>query len=295
VIIAPSGILHYLPFEVLLTDTVAAQRPDLRFADLPYLLRQVDVSYIPSVSALARLRGTAADASPSSRSALLLVGDPLQPNADQLSVMARLVLGDEAAPLTYASEEMNQIRAMVGGQDSRILQGTSATAANVQLAGQTGPYRFVHFTVHGVFNERRPQYSGLLLSRDVQHAHDGFVTTGEVFGWNLECDQVVLSACASALGEHIGGEGLVGLTRGLLFAGARSVVSALWDVSGQVSWLFMSEFYRELAGQDGKDRAHCLAAAKRRMITGAVDSAALDVVLAHPFCWAAFVMSGDSR
>jgi len=121
------------------------------------------------------------------------------------------------------------------------------------------------------------------------------MTTNEVFGLALDCDQVVLSACASALGEHVTGEGLVGLTRGFLFAGARSVVAALWDVSSLSTTAFMLDFYGQLAATPDGDRAHALAEAKRRLIRGQIGEPPPGVTFAHPYFWSAFVLTGDGR
>ena len=93
--------------------------------------------------------------------------------------------------------------------------------------------RFIHFTTHGLFNSKRPLYSGLVLEPGFES--DGFLTVNEIFGLDLDCDQVVLSACSSGLGKQISGEGLVGMTRAFLYAGAGSVMAALWDVTGSAT------------------------------------------------------------
>jgi CHAT domain-containing protein len=140
---------------------------------------------------------------------------------------------------------------------------------------------------HGLFNEARPRYSGLVLSPDPASGDDGFLSISEVLALDLDCDQVVLSACASALGPHVSGEGRVGLTRSFIFAGARSVVSALWDVSGQETARFLALYYARL-GAGGADRDEALAAAKRAMWAEGAEG----VDPAHPAFWAAFVLSG---
>lgn len=296
VIIAPSGILHYLPFEVLPVAEVAAGDLEQGFARLPYLALSADVVYVPSVSALARLRaGDAGSGAGEMIPELLLIGDPVPPTEDELSIFARAVSGPALAPLPFVTEEMTGLRQLYPDDRGVVLQGAAANLANVRQAGMNGPYRYVHFAAHGVFNEQRPQYSGLILSRDADSADDGFMTTSEVFSLELPCNQVVLSACSSALGEQVSGEGLVGLTRGFLFAGARSVVAALWDVSGQATVAFMHDFYRELALAGGRERASALAEAKRRLIRGESAFAAPGVASAHPYFWAAFVMNGDDQ
>ena len=100
---------------------------------------------------------------------------------------------------------------------------------------------------------------------------------------------------ASALGESITGEGLVGLTRAFMYAGARSVVASLWEVSGRATSTFMREFYRRTEPGSGTDRARALAEAKRWMIRDLEHDWDDGVQLSHPFFWAAFVMTGDGR
>jgi CHAT domain-containing protein len=172
-----------------------------------------------------------------------------------------------------------------------VLAGADADLAHLRGSAAKGPYRYVHFATHGVFNETRPQYSGLVLGPG--EGDDGFLTTAEVFTLELDCDQVVLSACSSALGEQVTGEGLVGLTRGFLFAGARSVVAALWDVSGASTAAFMREFYGLLAGGGDNDRAGALAEVKRRLLLEGSEDSGRQGTICHPYFWAAFVLNGE--
>ncbi len=288
-ILAPDGILHYLPFEALLLGEVdLSERRD--FSSLPFLVLGKDVSYVPSVSALARLRATQTG-SPAPAADLLLVGDPVLAGPQATSIFAEVAGAVGQAPLPFAAGEMEGIHGQIGGGGVSRLQQESATVARLREAAASGPYRFVHFATHGLFNEKRPQYSGLVLSPDPAAGDDGFLTVTEIFGLDLDCEQVVLSACSSALGHQVTGEGLVGLTRGFMYAGARSVVAALWDVAGETTARFMQDFYGTLAG--GAGRARALAEAKRRLIRAGSEIPGADVALAHPYFWAPFVLNGD--
>ena len=198
--------------------------------------------------------------------------------------------------LPFAREEMLGIQDLFERAATRFVAGRDATPGRLREAGTLGGYRLVHIAAHGLYNERRPRYSGLLLAPDPQGEGDGFLPVGEVFGLDLPCDQLVLSACSSALGERVTGEGLVGLTRAFLHAGSRSVVAALWEVSGRATARFMTSFYGEIGRSDGADRAHALAQAKRRFASGEVEAVpGIARSSAHPYFWAAFVMTGDSR
>ena len=322
-IVAPDGILHYVPFEVLLT---ADPGPARDFGALPYLVRQIDVSYVPSVSALARLRAprrrppgsdqpparqqqpVTAASTPAAAAAptttpdapeLLVLGDAEATATGVPDVYRRAALGDAPATVPSAHQEIAALRALFPGDRCRVLEGPRATVRALVEATQSARYPLIHIAAHGVFNERRPRFSGLLLYPTPGGADDGFLSVGEVFGIDLDCDQVLLAACSTALGEAVSGEGLIGLARAFLFAGAHSVVAALWEVSGEASAALVPTFYQEIEAGGGRQRQQALAEAKRRMIDGrigaaaAVNRASAGVDLAHPCFWAAYVLIGD--
>jgi CHAT domain-containing protein len=294
-IVVPDGILHYLPFEALLSGF--APDPSATFADLPYLVQRADVSYAPSISTLARLRSTERTANKPTAD-LLLVGDPVLLPGDEASVFARTAGGGRPAPLPFAAEELTILQQLVPAGHCRLLRGADACPAHLRRAAADGDYRWVHVAAHGLFNELRPQYSGLLLSRCPEGDDDGFVSVADVFGLELPCELVTLSACSSALGEQVTGEGLVGLTRGFLYAGAASVVAALWDVPDHSTAELMHAFYAGLVSGEragGGGRTAALAAAKRSLLRGEVGEAAGVSRRSHPYFWAAFVLSGDGR
>ena len=138
--------------------------------------------------------------------------------------------------------------------------------------------------------------TALLLSRCPEGDDDGFVSVAEVFGLELPCELVTLSACSSALGEQVTGEGLVGLTRGFLYAGAASVVAALWDVPDRTTADLMHTFYAGLVSEQraGGGRTASLATAKRSLLRGDINETAGAPRCSHPYFWAAFVLSGDA-
>jgi len=133
----------------------------------------------------------------------------------------------------------------------------------------------------------------LLLNQDEAAGDDGFLMIGEVLPLDLDCEQVVLATCSSALGKEITGEGLIGLTQAFLYAGARCVVATLWEVSGKPTSLFMREFYGDLVNTHTRDRNHALCEAKRVLIRDEGKLWEEGVPLSHPFFWAGFVMIGE--
>jgi tetratricopeptide (TPR) repeat protein len=319
ILIAPDDILHILPFEALLSEEVPSGTGE--FSSLPFLVKTVDVSYVASGGLLAGSGsggggggpGGRTDAGRPSNPELLLIGDPVLDRTGEAGAGGALLetaTGGRLFPLGDVQEEMRALREILGVERIRELQGDRATHRELRRAGAQGPYRFIHFASHGIYNERRPRFSGILLSADAEEGDDGFLTIDEVFALDLHCDQVVLSACFSAMGEHVRGEGIVGLTRGLQYAGARQVVAGLWAVSGWATARFMRKYYEILAQDPSVSGVHALAEAKRWMIeqplwirdrdgggngsgSGGGD---LSVEPAHPFFWAPFVaFGGGSR
>ncbi len=289
-IISPDGILHYLPFEALLTRDSTADS----FGRLPWLINEKTVSYTPSASVLRKLRNhqppVLLNHGLSDR--WLLFGDPLLVKGSDAGLFARAAGAVDLPALPYAASEVAALEKLVPSDGAVVLTAKDATKAKLRQVRKDGPFTLIHFASHGLFNEDRPRYSGLVVSPDPDTGDDAFLSVSEVLGLHLVCDQVVLSACATALGDHVTGEGLVGLTRSFIFAGASSVVAALWDVSGEATALFMVGFYTNLLDQ-GKNRSQALSDAKLRMIEAGPNDEGIDY--AHPTFWAAFVHSGDGR
>ncbi len=280
--ICADGILHYLPFEALLSEDTQGKT----FSELPWLVNEKIISYAPSASVLGKVRGPRTGEEP--LNPWLLIGNPILIQGEDASLFAKAAGAVELPELPFAGQELLRLAALAPAE---VLSGDEATLGNLSLQSEGNRLSLVHFASHGLFNEARPRYSGLVLSSDPSLDDDGFLSIPEVLALDLDCDQVVLSACVSALGPHVTGEGVVGLTRSFMFAGARSVVSALWNVSGRETSEFMELYYSNLAA-DSSDRAECLGIAKRKMMA---KKKASGVDLAHPTFWAAFVLSGSGR
>jgi CHAT domain-containing protein len=154
--------------------------------------------------------------------------------------------------------------------------------------------RYVHFACHGYLDERFPLSSALALTipkTEGDGRDNGLLQAWEIFDQvRLGADLVTLSACQTGLGKEMGGEGLLGLTRAFLYAGARSVLGSLWSVSDNSTTILMGRFYGYLKA--GRPRDEALRAAQIDLIrTGGTGPRAAD--LSHPFHWAAFQLSGD--
>lgn len=148
-----------------------------------------------------------------------------------------------------------------------------------------GDYRILHFATHGVLDSQHPELSGLVLSLVDKEGkpQDGFLRLNEIYDLKLRAELVVLSACRTALGKEVKSEGLIGLTRGFMYAGAQRVVASLWAVDDEITARLMKDFYREML-INRKRPAEALRAAQ----VGALKETRLP-----PYYWAAFVLQGE--
>jgi len=157
-----------------------------------------------------------------------------------------------------------------------------ATATSPELA----QFRIVHFATHGLINSEHPELSGLVLSLvdEEGRPQDGFLRAHDVYNMKLGVDLVVLSACQTALGKQIKGEGLVGLVRGFMYAGAPRVVASLWDVKDEATAELMKRFYQGML-KEGLRPAAALRAAQV--------SLRKEPLWEAPYYWAGFVLQGE--
>lgn len=150
------------------------------------------------------------------------------------------------------------------GQGLKALgfQASRATATSAGLA----QYRIVHFATHGLLNNQHPEFSGLVLSLVDEHGkpQNGFLLLQDIYNLNLPAEMVVLSACETALGREVRGEGLIGLTRAFMYAGAARVLASLWNVDDVATAELMSRFYKAVE-QDGMSYPAALRQAQIQM------------------------------
>jgi CHAT domain-containing protein/Tfp pilus assembly protein PilF len=161
-------------------------------------------------------------------------------------------------------------------------KASRATATSADLAN----YRIVHFATHALLNSKHPELSGLVLSLVNQRGRQqsGFLGLEDIYNLNLPVDLVVLSACETALGKGVEGEGMVGLTRGFMYAGATRVMASLWNIDDRATADQMRYFYRATIGQGMRPSA-ALRAAQLKMRQ--------DPRWTSPYFWAAFQIHGE--
>jgi CHAT domain-containing protein len=203
------------------------------------------------------------------------------------TLLERSSVGPRLERLLATSYEADALAALVPPDRRLIARGFEANRETI-LGAALEQYRFVHFATHGLVDARYPGLSALALSQfDEQGAaRNGFLRLHDIYNLRLDAEVVVLSACETALGRDIRGEGLVGLTQGFMYAGARSVVASLWQAPDRATAELMTRFYRhllhgELPPAAALRRAQSELAAERRF--------------ADPYFWSGFVLIGDWR
>ncbi len=295
VLLLPDGPLYQLPFAALVRELPSSEPPSREASDRgwQYVAEWKPVHFALSASLYAELR-----ANRSLRPAewpLVAFGAPLfadreaAGNASAFEGSEPKIQGRpgaEFSALPAARGEVEKIAALFPG--SRVYLGDEVTEEQVlELPPKVG---LLHFATHVRLDEKVPLDSALVLSapgREEVGQANGLLQVWEIFeSVRVEADMVVLSACESALGKEIQGEGLIGLTRAFHFAGARSVAASLWPVADATTAELMVRFYRQLRLGRPKDEA--LRAAQLELLEGEAGSEAT-----APYYWAAFQLSGD--
>jgi len=236
--------------------------------------------YHPSIAAKNRMESVAENSDD---------GQKLRAIRDYLR---RVGLTEEEQPLarlSYSRKEALAIASLVPEAQRNILLDFEVNyhaVTNTQLA----EYRFVHFATHGVLDPQEPELSGILLSlvdKEGRPQENGILRLGDVYNLSLPVELVALSACETALGKRVKGEGLVGLTRGFMYAGAPRVLASLWKVHEVATADLMKLFYEGMLGPQKLRPAAALREAQKRMWQREPHGS--------PFFWAAFVLQGEWR
>ncbi|MBC7911416.1 MAG: tetratricopeptide repeat protein [Pyrinomonadaceae bacterium] len=321
-LIVGDGALQYVPFAVLPAPAAQekgsakenANRP-LSPVSRPPLIVEHEIVSLPSASTIAALRRETG-ARPLAPKAIAIIADPVfeaddprlksrpansagaavpppAPAAgarrlEQEEVASQMLLNRlRVNRLPFTRQEAERILSLAAGADNKRafdFEANRATATSAELS----QYRFVHFATHGFLNTERPELSAIVLSlvNARGESQPGFLRAHEIYNLRLPAELVVLSACETGLGKEIRGEGLIGLTRGFMYAGARRVVVSLWSVNDQATAELMEKFYRAML-TDKLSPTAALRAAQIEMWKQPQWSA--------PFYWAAFTLQGEWR
>ena len=295
------GALQYIPFSAL-------PSPGTNGGDVPLIVKH-EIVNLPSASILAELRRQEVGRSKAAN-AVAILADPVF-DAEDERLAAVTGKGSVSVPSFVSSDLKRSARDLGitrGGKAylGRLLYtrneavavmsvtppGKGMLALDFEANRRTatspalGRYRIIHFATHGVLDNRHPELSGLVLSlvNKKGKAQDGFLKLQDIYSLKLPVELVVLSGCQTGLGEQINGEGLIGLTRGFMYAGASRVVASLWSVSDIATASLMGDFYRAME-KDGMRPAAALRAAQIRMWKQKQWS--------FPYYWAGFEMQGE--
>ncbi len=283
-LIVPDGVLHYIPFEALLTEPAG----DRSYRDLPYLLRRYSIAYLPSASVLAGLRRPRQETVPAVRKQVVAFAPFAKPGreagqgASQVSPLDAEAARWSFAPLPASQREISSIADLYPGGALSFV-GDAANEDAVTRDPAVASARRLHFATHAQIDERYPEHSALVLAE--KPGEDGLLQVHEIFNLKLSAELAVLSACQTALGKEVTGEGLVGLSRAFFYAGVSSLVLSLWNVVDGPTPDLMLDFYKDLDRLQEKARA--LRSAKLAMINRRA--------YAHPSYWAPFVLLGEPR
>jgi CHAT domain-containing protein len=280
------GVLQYLPFAALPEPGPGESKA------APPLIANHEIMTVPSASVMAVLREETAGRAPAKK-ALAIVADPvfsaddarIPPQKDKAAVIA--ATRDDFVRLRFSRYEADEIaRLSPPGATLKALDFDASR--DTVLDADFAHYRIVHFATHSLLNDERPQLSGVVLSLFDRSGRpqNGFLRLYDIYNLRLGSELVVLSACQTALGGEIRGEGLIGLTRGFLYAGAPRVVATLWAVDDRTTAELMRRFYEGVLGRRERVATALRAAQVAFWRTKGWDA---------PYYWAAFTLQGEWR
>ncbi|MBK8292587.1 MAG: CHAT domain-containing protein [Flammeovirgaceae bacterium] len=266
-VILPSGRMSIIPFEALLTKSVKdSQTP---FSQLPYLIKNYSIRYEFSAGLLLQKKLTTSNTLITSARLLAPVSFPEKDNLNALP-------GTE--------KEVSEISELFKGKNISCEVLTHDLASETAIKdGTLQNYSLVHFATHGIVDEENPELSRIFLQNNTE-AEDGNLYSGEIYNLQLNANLVSLSACQTGLGKISKGEGVIGLSRALVYAGAKNIIVSFWSVADESTAELMTTFYQTLLQQQNETFSSGLRDAKLKMIDKGT--------YASPYYWAPFILIG---
>ncbi len=258
-VIIPTGRLSVVPFETLWSGQAKENEP------LPYLIKKYGIRYEFTAS-------------------LILQKPEARDGQKAVLLCAPVNFGEQGlADLPGTAAEVNAIETLFSKYhfDRTVLARENANEVSLRRE-PLSRYQYLHFATHGVVDEERPELSRIYLRKG--EADDGLLYSGDLYNLELNADLVTLSACQTGLGKISKGEGVIGLSRALTYAGARRMMVSFWRVSDASTSQLMQDFYKSLLGSNGRNPGENLRDAKLKMISSDAYAA--------PYFWAPFVLIG---
>ncbi|MEL6698732.1 MAG: CHAT domain-containing tetratricopeptide repeat protein [Bacteroidota bacterium] len=280
-IIVPDGILSYLPFEALLTESID---PDLPYHSYPFLLKEKEISYAFSATAWIDAKQPRVN---QRRTRGVMAIAPDFPSAENAYTSAERFRSGFLGPLVHNRREALDVVDIWGGA-----AWIDSAATLDAFWNHVSDYQIVHLATHGKVNDRFPQGSFLafwgkedsILWEGRSYPGISGLYLSDLFQQQVQAELVVLSACETGIGKLYEGEGVASLARGFTQAGVKSLLTTLWSVSDEGSALLMRSFYEKM--KEGKTKSSALREAKLQLIQERSEYAA-------PFYWSGYVLMGD--
>ncbi|MEO9965482.1 MAG: CHAT domain-containing tetratricopeptide repeat protein [Reichenbachiella sp.] len=270
-IVIPEGSLSTIPFEALVTD--ANLEGDVSYKDMPYVIKKYNVSYDNSATLFVQ-RKKEIESYEGATEDILLVA-PIEFGTKKYQG-----LSGRLSNLPGSKAEIDEIKYLfkANNREADMLINAEASKANITDEG-IKKYKYIHFATHGMVNESEPNLSRIFLD-------DGSLYSGDIYNININADLVCLSACETGLGKISKGEGIIGLSRALLYAGAKNLVVSLWTVADESTSRLMIDFYN-----------NHLYSSTYNTFSGALRKAKLSLIADdkynRPYYWAPFVLIGE--
>ena len=300
-LLVTEGKLQFVPYAAL-PDPLA---PVAASAPVKWLILDHEIVQLPSIATLRAIRAAEKTNRDAADKIAAVLADPVFTVSDarvQNSSLAPAVASaatDEDRPesvtsalrsgslarLTHSSEEADAIARAAPRGTTMVAKGFDATR-EMAMNARLGEYQIVHFATHGFLDNVHPELSGIVLTMVDKNGveKNGVMPLHDIYNMDLSAELTVLSACQTALGKDVKGEGFVGLTHSFISAGSRSVVASLWKVDDRATAALMAEFYQSML-QEGMSPAAALRAAKLKVMQ--------DKRWSAPYYWAGFVVQGE--
>jgi CHAT domain-containing protein len=264
-VIIPTGRMGVIPFEALLAKTPKNIKD---FKTLPYLLNQYSIRYEFSASLVLQKKN---DGVPPQISSVMLCAPVTFPEKDNLN------------DLPGTETEINTISNLFKEKNigSKVYLKAEANEKIIK-SNSLKDYSLIHFATHGIVDENSPELSRIYLQTDSE-SEDGNLFAGEIYNLELNAQLVALSACQTGLGKISKGEGVIGLSRALVYAGAKSIIVSFWSVGDESTAALMTDFYKQMLEHPSSNYSRDLRQAKLNLLNGNY---------AAPYYWAPFILIG---
>lgn len=272
IVVVPDGAIHLVPFAVL-QDPTQTSRSWRNGLPMPLLLSH-RVSYLPSASVLRAIR---------------VEQEARQRQPGLLAVLADPNFADQnLPPLPLSRQEALRILALVPPKQKALKAFGDQASRELVMSGKLGEFQIVHFATHATNHPQHPQLSSLVLSQVNAQGEpkEGQLRLQNIQDLELPADLVVLSACKTALGKQVHGEGYMGLAQGFMYAGASRVLVSLWNVNEESTPKLMERFYRALLIEK-RSPSEALRTAQRWLVE--------ETPWSSPYYWAGFEIQGEWR